>query len=194
MGAPAYDTVEKKIPSSQGTFWRCTINDVTYEYKAGETVDVPDFVGAIIDNELRQRPTYDDPTVRLTTEISEASTDKEVPSAKAVMNAINNKASCGVEYIKFDNANETCEKTVNEIFAIIESGKQPILYSKSEGGEAYYFNLEGYWKPDDEHIQLSFHAWSSPSPTDLYIANINGMLSDGNDNWSIEEFNIISEE
>lgn len=114
--------VTKTIPTSQGSFWKCSIDGVTYEYKAGATVSVPDYVAAIIDNELRQNPTYDDPTVRLTTEISDASTDKEVPSAKAVKKALDAlEGKIPTVPVAEAVADATSDTAVDTINAIIDS-------------------------------------------------------------------------
>lgn len=48
-------TQSKVIPTSQKPFWKCTIGNTTYEYKAGTTQTVPDEVAALIDAEARGR-------------------------------------------------------------------------------------------------------------------------------------------
>lgn len=131
--------VTKTIPNSQGAFWKCSINGVTYEYKAGETVDVPDYVGALIDHELRQSPTYDDPTVRLTTEISEASTDKEVPSAKAVYDI--SPLICHAT--KNSSGDISVDMAPDDIVKIAESGRTLIL-TLNNSGLLYYLQEAAY--------------------------------------------------
>lgn len=65
-----------------------TINNTRYEYKAGATVSVPDEVAALIEANAGNAPVEYDPTVRLVTEIGEDASDKQYPTAKAVMDAI----------------------------------------------------------------------------------------------------------
>lgn len=75
------------IPSDRNPYV-VEINGVKYEYKAGSSVTVPDEVAALIANNAANAPKQDDPTVNLVTSVSSSSTDKEIPTAKAVYDAI----------------------------------------------------------------------------------------------------------
>lgn len=106
-----------KIPSTPAPTFTCVINGTAYSYASGTTQTVPDEVAALIDNINRNKPKEDDPTITIVTSIGESSTDKDVPTAKAVYDALPEIPSIPVAEAVADATSETAVTTINAVIA-----------------------------------------------------------------------------
>ena len=86
------------IPIDNGNIWRCVINGVRYAYPAGQTIDVPDVIAAIIDNYNGSVKDEDDPSIRVADEVV-AGEKKAVPTSDAVAKAIEEGGGASAPYI-----------------------------------------------------------------------------------------------